>query len=309
MCDLLSRSALRPLTLLSAPAGWGKTSLLSEWIDSGSRPGHGSVAGAGGGGRRPSAVLEGRHGGAARRPAGARASGAPAAAGLDGFITSLMNALEECADPVVLVLDDFQEAASAELVADLDALAEHAPPSLRVVLSTRVDPPLRLERLRLAGRLAEVRAADLALTGDEARALWPRRGVELDDRELDVLLERTEGWPAGVRLAALSLEGTADAAAFVEQLRGRRPGRQRLPRERGDLAPAAGEARVPAAHVPGRAGERGARRRAHRAAATAGRRSPSSRPITGWSIRSTRAATGIAIRPCCVRCCAWSRSS
>ena len=220
LCDLLSRSALRPLTLLSAPAGWGKTSLLSEWIDSDSGPGHvawlGLEAADGERQRFWRAVT------AALRVALPELAplAHPPQAGLDSFITSLMNTLDECADPVVLVLDDFQEVASAELVADLDALAEHAPPSLRLVLSTRVDPPLRLERLRLASRVAEIRAADLALTRDEARSLCAEAGVELADRELDVLLERTEGWPVGVRLAALSLEGTADAAAFVESFAG-----------------------------------------------------------------------------------------
>jgi LuxR family transcriptional regulator, maltose regulon positive regulatory protein len=218
--DVLSRSALRPVTLLSAPAGWGKTSLLSEWIDSGSGPGHvawlGLEAADGERQRFWRAVTAALH---VALPELAPLAHPPQA-GLDSFITSLMNALDEGADPVVLVLDDFQEVASAELVADLDALAEHAPPSLRVVLSTRVDPPLRLERLRLARRVGEIRAADLALTKDEARSLCAEAGVELADRELDLLLERTEGWPAGVRLAALSLEGTADSAAFLESFAG-----------------------------------------------------------------------------------------
>jgi LuxR family maltose regulon positive regulatory protein len=220
LCDLLSRSALRPLTLLSAPAGWGKTSLLSEWIHSGACAGPVAWLGletADGERQRFWRAVS-----AALRVALPELAplAEPPQAGLDSFITSLMNALDEGAAPVVLVLDDFQEVASVELIADLDALAERAPPSLRVVLSTRVDPPLRLQRLRLAGGLAEVRAVDLALTGDEARALCREVGVELDDRELGVLLERTEGWPAGVRLAALSLEGKSDVAAFVESFAG-----------------------------------------------------------------------------------------
>ena len=99
-------------------------------------------------------------------------------------------------------------------------MAEHAPLPLRLVVSTRVDPPLRLERLRLAGRLAEVRAADLALTTDEARALCEAAAVDLNDRELDLLLERTGGWATGVRLALISLEGSPDPGAFVERFAG-----------------------------------------------------------------------------------------
>jgi LuxR family maltose regulon positive regulatory protein len=220
LCDLLSRSVLRPLTLLSAPAGWGKTSLLSEWINSGSRPGRAAWLGLEAADDDPQrfwgAVA------AALRVARPDLAHLPRShhAGLDAHITSLMNALDARPDPVVLVLDDLQDAASPELVADLDALAEHSPTSLRLVLSTRVDPPLRLERLRLAGRLAEIRAADLALTKDEARSLCAEAGVELDDRELELLLERTGGWPTGVRLAALSLESTPDPAAFLESFAG-----------------------------------------------------------------------------------------
>jgi LuxR family transcriptional regulator, maltose regulon positive regulatory protein len=220
LCDLLSRSALRPLTLVSAPAGWGKTSLLSEWIDSGKSPGRfvwlGLEEADGDRQRFWGAVT------AALRVArpDLAALPRPPRARLDAYITSLMNALDAGPDPVVLVLDDLQDAASPELVADLDRLAEHTPPSLRLVLSTRVDPPLRLERLRLAGRLAEVRAADLVLTTDEARSLCEGAGVELSDRELDLLLERTGGWPTGVRLALLSLEGRPDPGAFVASFAG-----------------------------------------------------------------------------------------
>jgi LuxR family transcriptional regulator, maltose regulon positive regulatory protein len=220
LCHLLSRSAARALTLVSAPAGWGKTSLLSEWIESSASPGRIVWLGldTADADRQSfwSAVT------AALRVARPDLAGLPRPdpAGLDVFITSLMNALDADPDPLVLVLDDFQEAASPELVADLDRLAEHAPPTLRLVLSTRVDPPLRLERLRLAGRLAEVRAADLALTTDEVRSLCKDAGVELNDRELDLLIERTGGWPTGVRLALLSLEGEADPGAFVESFAG-----------------------------------------------------------------------------------------
>ena len=220
LCDVLSRSALRPLTLLSAPAGWGKTSLLSEWIESGSPPGPVAWLGLEAADGEPQRFW--RAVAAALHVASPEFTplASPPQAGLDGLITSLMNALDAGANPVVLVLDDLQEASTPELVADLDRLVAHAPPALRLVLSTRVDPPLRLERLRLAGRVAEIRAADLALTGDEARSLCAEAGVELGEPELDLLLERTEGWPAGVRLAALSLEETADPAAFVESFAG-----------------------------------------------------------------------------------------
>jgi LuxR family transcriptional regulator, maltose regulon positive regulatory protein len=214
--DLLDRSALRPLTLVSAPAGWGKTSLLSDWIESGTPPGRVAWVGLEPADRRRqrfwTAVT------AALRLARPDLGDLPRpdGAGLDAFI----NALDELADPVVLALDDLHDAASPELVADLEALAEHGPASLRLILSTRVDPPLRLERLRLAGRLGEVRAADLALTTGEARSVCEKAGVELNDHALERLVERAGGWPTGVRLAAVSLEGTEDPAARVEHFAG-----------------------------------------------------------------------------------------
>jgi LuxR family maltose regulon positive regulatory protein len=218
--DMLDRSALRPLTLVSAPAGWGKTSLLSDWIESGTPPGRVAWVGLEPADRERQRFWTGVA--AALRRARPDLAGLPRPnrAGLDAFITALINALDERPEPVVLALDDLHDAASPELVADLELLAEHAPASLRLVVATRVDPPLRLERLRLAGRLREVRAADLALTTDEARALCYEAGVELDDGVLERLLERTGGWPTGVRLAALSLEGGRDPAAFVDSFAG-----------------------------------------------------------------------------------------
>ena len=218
--DLLGRSALPPLTLISAPAGWGKTWLLSDWIDSGPTPGQVAWVG-----------LEPADRDRRRFWAGVAAAlrlarpdlpvlPRPHRTAPDAFIIALINALDERPEPVVLALDDLHDAASPELAADLAVFAEHAPASLRLVISTRVDPPLRLERLRLAGRLGEVRAADLALTTDEARALCEEAGLKLDDGVLEQLLERTGGWPTGVRLAAVSLQDGQDPAEFIDSFAG-----------------------------------------------------------------------------------------
>ena len=219
--DLLRRCASGPVTLVSAPAGWGKTALLSDWAGS-SFP-HGRVAwlsleAADGNRQRfwgaATAALSG-----ARPELGSLTR--PRRGGLDAFVTTLMNGLGGLdGRPLVLVLDDFHEAATPELVADIETLAERAPSTLRLVISTRVDPPLRLERLRLAGRLGEVRAADLALTADESRALCAAAGVELRDSDVELLVQRTGGWPTGVRLAAVSLEGREDPGAFIQNFAG-----------------------------------------------------------------------------------------
>ena len=107
----------------------------------------------------------------------------------------------------------------------------------------------------------------------------------------------------------MSLEGRADPGAFVGTLRRGRPGRERVPRQRGAVAPAAGAARLPAAHLPGRPDQRRAGRCARPAAAPGAPRWPSSRPVTASSRRSTRAATGTRIRRCCERCFASSPRS
>jgi LuxR family transcriptional regulator, maltose regulon positive regulatory protein len=218
--DLLDRSALRPLTLVSAPAGWGKTSLLSDWIESGTPPGRVAWLGLEPADRDLQRFWTGVATALRLARPDLAALPLPKAPGLDAFVTALINALDEHPDPVVLVLDDLHDAATGGLVADLELLAEQTPASLRLVVSTRVDPPLRLERLRLAGRLGEVRAADLALTMGEARSLCEEAGVELSDSLLERLLERTGGWPTGVRLAALSLQGEQDPAAFVNGFAG-----------------------------------------------------------------------------------------
>jgi LuxR family transcriptional regulator, maltose regulon positive regulatory protein len=218
--DLLDRSQLRPLTLVSAPAGWGKTSLLSDWIESGTPPGRVAWVGLEAADRDRHrfwtgviAALQAARPDLPRLPR-------PTRAGHDEYVTALVNALAASPDPVVLALDDLHDAASPDVVADLELLVERAPATLRLVLSTRVDPPLRLERLRLAGRLGEIRADDLAFTADEAASLCNQVGVELDDRVVEGLLERTGGWPTGVRLAAVALEGREDPEAFVESFAG-----------------------------------------------------------------------------------------
>ena len=123
--------------------------------------------------------------------------------------------------PVALVLDDFQELESSTVRAAVQSLLDRAPPQLRIVLSTRTDPRLRLHRLRLAGALTEIRAADLACTSEECRALLGAVADLLSERgRREAAGPRTEGWAAGIRLAALSLARTRDPARFVRRFAG-----------------------------------------------------------------------------------------
>lgn len=211
------------LTLVTAPAGSGKTVLLSEWAGRSHR-------------RRRTAWLTVEPGDNSRRrfwtamiAALAQVVGDDGELGgmrvsprgpTDSFVTVFVNTARRLRRPIVLVLDDAHLLTSAEVLEDLDAIVEHAPPGLRLVLATRVDPPLRLHRLRVAGELVELRMDDLAFTLDEARTLFDGEGVALDEHLLRSLWAKTEGWPVGLRLAALSLRGCSDAAAFVDAFAG-----------------------------------------------------------------------------------------
>ncbi|HWN26361.1 MAG TPA: LuxR C-terminal-related transcriptional regulator, partial [Actinomycetospora sp.] len=119
------------------------------------------------------------------------------------------------ADPLVVVLDNLHEVADPEVHAGLQRLVEHPPPGLALVITTRRDPAWALSRLRLAGLVAEIRAADLAFNRDEAAALFDHLGVDLGTDQLDEMVRRTEGWAAGLRLGALHLRGAPDVDAAV----------------------------------------------------------------------------------------------
>ena len=132
-------------------------------------------------------------------------------------IISGLRALEE---PIVLVIDDLHELNAPKALARLEELLARRPPQLRLILAARHDPPLGLHRYRLAGELTEVRAADLRFTLDETRQLLAAAGIALSDDAVASLMSRTEGWAAGLRLAALSLAGRTDPERFVAEFSG-----------------------------------------------------------------------------------------
>jgi LuxR family maltose regulon positive regulatory protein len=145
-----------------------------------------------------------------------------AAPDLDGWtvVERLLEDLASLGDRVWLVLNDLHELCSAEALRQLELLIMRAPAALRFVLVTRHDLRLGLHRLRLAGELTEMRAADLRFTRPEARTLLDAAGVPLSDSALAVLYDRTEGWVAGLRLAALSLAGHPDPERFAAEFGG-----------------------------------------------------------------------------------------
>jgi len=123
-------------------------------------------------------------------------------------------------EPVVWVLDCGEWSLSPALGDSISGLMDQCGPSLRVVLLTRSDPPLPLHRYRLADAITEIRAADLAFTATEASKLMRRAGLALDPVDLTALQQRTGGWPAGLKFAAMSLSGRADTAEAIREFRG-----------------------------------------------------------------------------------------
>jgi len=137
---------------------------------------------------------------------------------LAGVVLPSREALAELDEPLVLVLDDFHLIRSPAVMRDIGWLLERGGERLHLLIATRSDPPLRLERLRLNGVMSELRAADLAFTLPEAEALL--EGLELSESDLESLWRRTVGWVAGLRLAQLSLEDSPDRHAFITSFAG-----------------------------------------------------------------------------------------
>ena len=258
------------LTLIGAPAGFGKTTLLADWRASPAE-------------RRPFAWVSIDAGDndprrfwgcviAALRtlqPAlGAASESVLANAGAaleEVALPLLVNDLAALPEPIVLVLDDYHVVREERVHESLGFLVERMPATLHLVVATRSDPPLPLARLRARGDLAEVRATQLRLSDAEAAALLRAAlGAELDAADVATLQQRTEGWPAGLYLAALSLRDRPDARAFIASFAG--DDRHVVDYLVSEVL--AGEprrrARVPAAHVDPRALLRAALRRGHR---------------------------------------------
>ena len=226
LVQALDEGLARGRVLVCAPAGFGKTALLADWARGGGRP----VAwlGLDGGDSDPARFW--RYAVAALDRARPRLAGRVSpllgplpSRSFEGLVTALINEL--AADPgpneVLLILDDYHLVDSGPVHESVAFLLKNLPPGLRVVVSGRADPPLPLARLRARGQLAELRAADLRFTPEEAAALLGEAaGPGLPGTAVAALTARTEGWAAGLQLAGLSLRGHADPAGFVTAFSG-----------------------------------------------------------------------------------------
>jgi LuxR family transcriptional regulator, maltose regulon positive regulatory protein len=211
------------VTVVSAPAGSGKTVLLRSWITESGLTKRAALVPAGRDERDPQRFWL-----SALRALGQTDSGAglvqavSAAPDLDGWalVERLLADLAVLKERLWLVIDDVHELASSEVLRQLELLVMRAPPELRFVLTTRHDVRLGLHRLRLEGELAEIRADDLTFSVAEAKELLEGAGVALPGPALATLHERTEGWAAGLRLAALSLARHPDPGRFAAEFSG-----------------------------------------------------------------------------------------
>jgi LuxR family transcriptional regulator, maltose regulon positive regulatory protein len=219
----LDESLGREVILACAPAGFGKSALLASWASSGRHP----VAwlSLDSGDNDPARFW--RHVAAALERAcpgiGDRVGPllGPPPQSFEGVVTGLINELaaRPAGSLTLLVLDDYHLIDAEPVHTGMQFLLDHLPPGLRVVLSTRSAPPLRLSRLRARGGLAELRAADLRFTPEEAGTLL-HATPGLTDAAVTALTARTEGWAAGLKLAGLSLSGRGDITAFVADFSG-----------------------------------------------------------------------------------------
>ena len=221
LIDLLCRGAEAALTLVSAPAGFGKTSLLADWLAAASADGRAAAwlsldqrdndpalfwnylvaalktAVAGLGGSAPS-LLE------TPQPP------------MEVVLATLLNDLSAISNDVVMVLDDYHVIDARDVLDGMAFLLEHLPPQIHLVIASRADPALPLARLRGLGELVEIRAADLRFTPEEAAAyLNGVMGLGLAPEDVTALEGRTEGWIAALQLAALSMQGRDDVAGFI----------------------------------------------------------------------------------------------
>lgn len=226
----LDQGAERALTLISATAGFGKTTLVNEWRSA--RDAHAGHA------QRiswltldtddntPTRML--RHIVAALQTIApewgkeitTRLDNNPLAP-MDDAAALLLNELNTLTAPCTIVLDDYHVITSPAVHQALGYALEHLPPQVHLILLTRADPPLPLARLRARDQLIEIRAADLAFQPDEtAEFLAQVMGLQLTPDHISALEKRTEGWIAGLQLAALSLRGQSDVNAFIENFTG-----------------------------------------------------------------------------------------
>jgi LuxR family maltose regulon positive regulatory protein len=224
LCADLDTGAAADLSLVCAPAGYGKTLLLADWARTSAAVDTAWV-GLDRDDNDPSrlwASIVAAVAGCPSVPPGSRlhAPWTVRPGALPEFVAEFADALHALPQPLRLILDDVHELVDADALHGIRILIRVRPATVQLVLSSRLDPPLSLPRLRLGGRLRELRAAQLSFTRPQAATLMEKSGLHLTQPQLGVLHRRTGGWAAGLRLAALGMRETGDRGGFLAQFSG-----------------------------------------------------------------------------------------
>ena len=224
LIERLNEGVHSKLTLISAPAGFGKTTLVSEWVATCGRPvawlsldeGDNDPA------RFMIYLIAALQTIALNIGAGVlKILGAPQPPPTESILTALLNEITTGSNNCILVLDDYHMIDAKPVDNALTFLLEHLPPQMHLIITTREDPQLPLARLRVRNQLTELRAADLRFTPSEAAEfLNHAMGLNLSAENIAALEARTEGWIAGLQLAALSMQGQKDTASFIQSFTG-----------------------------------------------------------------------------------------
>ena len=224
LINRLTEGLARKLILISAPAGFGKTTLLGEWVgrnewpvawvsldESDNDPT-----------RFLTYIVAALQTIDSDMGAGALSDlQSPQPLPAESILTGLINEVAENAQDFILVLDDYHRIEVQTIHNALTFLLDRLPPQMHLAIASRADPPLPLARLRGRGELTELRAADLRFTPDEAATfLYQVMGLDLSAEEVTALETRTEGWIVGLQMAALSMQGRADTARFIQAFTG-----------------------------------------------------------------------------------------
>ena len=222
--DLVERAVSHRVTVVSGPAGAGKTVACGSWASAAPASRRVAWLTLDADDQDPArfwGYVQAALAGAGAVPGDAAQALRDAAT--DGLPVRVAEAAQQLTEPATLVLDDVHELADGPVLAGLDLLIRHAPPTLRVILSGRCPPRLQLARLRVSGDLADVTAADLACTADEADAYFAMLGLDVDAFARDELLRRTEGWMAGLRLAAMGARSQMRESGRITDIAGDEP--------------------------------------------------------------------------------------